>query len=482
MHLRSILQYSAAARSNVVLFIVVFALVILRTFVITITEISELQISGDGPGYISVAEFILEEARLPELSNQSKGFSIFLAVFIAIWEDWAQSYENAAVIMDVVLLIVIAYSAILFLKSRAITFVVLSLIFIQPFTISYIRYLYPDHTCQFFLFLGATLTYLAFFWYCSSILLLLGGVLLGISGVIRQDILPLSVFIICSTVSLAWMRQALDRRYLLQSAIVALAVSAALPSAALVWQAQSSGEIGFSRSSVTSNPGVLFAGYSKWLRSWVIFERSEHNRFAWSMGSESWPGFAIQKYPDRAFASDDHRTRASTLLTSWKEQGYSDKIDTQFRQLAIENCADFIGRCYIALPLARMAVLWVNLDGAHTFIAPLEIQRPLSTVVVLLVLCLRLSVLLFAAFAAWKLLDQSFQKDMRFPLVAIGFSVVALRTIEIGVLGISSTGISWGGLVEARYMTPVFPFMIVIAVLGVSIFLNDYRAKCSESG
>ncbi len=342
------------------------------------------------------------------------------------------------------------------------------------------RSLYPDHTCQFFTFIGAACVCFALLMRRSKALLLLGAAFLGLAALVRHDMIPICLLLIVLASGLAFSRQALDRRYLAQGVIIALIVAMAIPGSALLWQVRSSGEAAFTRPDIDSNPGVIFAGYSKWLRSWVVFGRSEHDRFAWSIGSGSWPGFDIGQYPDRAFSGDDQRNRVSSLLNSWRDREYSDQMDEQFSLLAAENCADFVGRCHIALPFARMAVLWINLDGAHAFIAPLGIQRPLSTVLVFLTLCVRLMILSFATYAAWRLVGGGIVKDIRHTLIAIGISVVILRTIEIAVLGTSNSGISWGGLVEARYMTPVFPFLIGTAVLGLSLFLDGARSNVEE--
>ncbi len=134
MHDRSAVQYSVALQGNANFLGLTCALAVAR--LLAIINFSDLNFGGDGMGYLSAAQFILEQARLPELTYQSRGFSIFLAGLIAVSNDWERSFEIFSGFMDISVLIVISFIAIIFIKMRYVLYILLIILFAQPFTIS----------------------------------------------------------------------------------------------------------------------------------------------------------------------------------------------------------------------------------------------------------------------------------------------------------------------------------------------------------
>jgi hypothetical protein len=231
------------------------------------------------------------------------------------------------------------------------------------------------------------------------------------------------------------------------------------PGLILIYQVYSTQEIGFVRYQ-PSHPG-----YFTWMRSWFALQKSEYERFAWDVGTTGWFGFDLSNYPTRAFDSIAERNRVADLLKAWRSEGYSTSVDSGFRDIGFDHPV----RSFILVPALRMAHFWMNLDGAIPYIRVLSIQRPFSTLIVAFALLLRLLLIFLAALGTYEVwFRQRAPIAKRVQLARFASFFVALRTIELGVLG----AIAFGGLMEARYVIVAFPFVILLSFWGLRFFVE----------
>jgi hypothetical protein len=242
----------------------------------------------------------------------------------------------------------------------------------------------------------------------------------------------------------------------------------------LVYQFCSSQEIGF----VKYKPDT--PGYFTWMRSWFALQKSEYERFAWGPSGwgrpgmeKDWPGFDVANYPARAFDSAAERDRVSDLLRIWHSGGYTTSVDRGFMDIGYDRFAQHPVRSFILVPSLRMAHLWINLDGAQPYIRVLLIQRPLSTFIVAFALLLRLILIFMAVLGAYAIWFQlrTLATDY-LPLARFASLFVALRTMELGALG----ALTWGGLMESRYVIVAFPFMIILSFWGFRFCIEKRTA------
>jgi hypothetical protein len=130
-----------------------------------------------------------------------------------------------------------------------------------------------------------------------------------------------------------------------------------------------------------------------------------------------------------------------------------------------------------------MLLYWINLDGPQTVIVPLGLKRPLSTLVVAIVLSLRALLLLLASIGIWSVVmatHRNFSPGETTLAIVCAVGVV-LRTVELGILGVLDS-LSWGGLLEARYVTPVFPLLLILGLFGLAGIASAWSSSRLQRG
>jgi hypothetical protein len=209
------------------------------------------------------------------------------------------------------------------------------------------------------------------------------------------------------------------------------------------------------------------------MRSWFAIEKVEHDRFAYDVGTISWAGFDVANYPTRAFGSAAEHDRVAQLLATWRTAGYTSSVDRGFQELGLERFKRHPVRSFILVPSLRMANYWLNVDGAQTYLRILPFGRPVSTLIVMFTVLLRLILLFLAAvgaYAVWS--KQPTPINDQILWARFGSLLVLMRTAELGALGL----IAWGGLMEVRYILVVFPFVILLSFWGIR-YLSKTRAR-----
>ena len=442
------------------------SLLFFRVVTYALTDISD---SGDGVSYMKSASFIGLHHILPPVSIQPNAYPWLLS--------WFHTYKHPVLalqrigrvqqFLDFSIVITLCWLALKFL-GRSRQWVLIGawiLIILQPFTGIWSRAIYSEQIVSFFSFAG----FLAFSIFvfgrqnkCINLLgMTLAGLALGAASILRSDVLALNTILLLGLVVYLcffagdWLRW---RR----AKIVALLLAyIAVPLLMSSYQYASSGEFG------VFNNKRIHEGYFGWMRTWPATPK-EYEVFAFFSGRDFW---SPEKYPSKAFYSENEKRTFSMILEQWKKQNLmpSTRIDDRFRALVNEKIMKNPLKHYLLNPMQRMFYYWINNDGSQFYTVPYGLRRPVSTVVAGLITLSRLVMItLFLVGISGSLLKLKrakwrFQPENWLALFsAISCLYVVLRTLELGIL--SSFMIA--GLMELRFISIAMPFWMVGALLG----------------
>jgi hypothetical protein len=437
---------------------------VLLLFRIYIYIQTEPQISGDANSYLKKAEYVAATNDLPPLSAQSNGYPLVLAVLVQQdRNETAITVGRIQQAMDLVIILALLFLAHAQLgRKNRLAFLALSgILILQPFTGALSSGLYTEQMVTFFSFFGVMSLSIGLYRKRGKPLISLGGLLLGLAAIFRADILLLNTVILLIFIFLIYLREENDDRLL--RSITLLSSFLLVPILLAALQFKSTHEVGFVKIE------FYYAGYMSWLRTWPA-DRVEYANFAFF---QNWAGADIDSYPDKAFINQSDRREVSELLSDWRETGYTDLINLRFEALAAEKREKESLQYFIFNPLYRMAHFWINVDGGQFYLGTLDIKRPLSTVLVGIVLVTRiLLIMLFVlgVISVAKHLIRSksfFEGGWIMNLTMVSSLYVLGRTAELGLLGL----FSWGGLMEVRFMIVAFPFFLVVCVTSVRMQL-----------
>lgn len=455
-------------------------------------------INGDGTIYVKAAQEIVATGRLPPARFQSLGFAVVLAPVIALLGpkaigfnyDTTQLYPGDAVantvhvihvFMDLATVLVLLHESGKLLarvanRSRGIW--ALAFIALQPFTAAMTTYVYPDHACMFFFFMGGWLVYHSLWREVALLRLALGSLFLGVAGLIRVDMLPVCSALLIAAYVLLFSNTA--RSWWSRAIVVSMTMLLLPPVGMTIFQYRSTGEIGYVRLDDANNAGLVRGGYFGWLRTWIILVQSEVLVFHTMDDQPDWQGFNIDAYPGRAFKSGEERTEIASLLAAWQKSGYTTEIDDKFKQVAASTRRERPIRTFLLVPAARMLHYWINLEGARAIHVSLRIEPPWSRVATAVVFPFRVLFVFMAAiglYVAWARQRTHILGDGDGLGIARFCSLmVVLRTGELGVLGIFVVG----GLMETRYMLVALPAMLLLAVVGWCEIASWRRTKPTQ--
>jgi hypothetical protein len=411
-------------------------------------------LSGDGFGYVSVARTLINSGKLLPLTTQPHGYPILIVPLLASGLDIARAVllMNALLDCSVVALLLWTVKCIFPERhNRRLLVLAWLLVAVQPFTAEMVVGAYTETPSIFLTFFGAWFLFMP----SNQGAKLLGFGLLGVASLLRTDNLLLNVAAIITYLFL-FHRKALDVRYL----ATGLVVFCAFPVSMLAFQYYSTQEIGMVREADTYG----HAGYYAWMRGWFAIEKTEHDRFAFDVGTANWAGFDVANYPSRAFDSTGERDRVAELLATWRATSYTAAIDRGFRRLGIEKFQDHPVRSLVLIPFLRMLHYWINIDGAQTYLRVVPLRRPFSTFVVGLVILLRLVLICLAivgTYYVWLGIPATVTKQVLFARFAS--LLVLFRTLEFGILGI----VAMAGLMEVRFILVAVPFALILSAWGI---------------
>jgi hypothetical protein len=321
-------------------------------------------------------------------------------------------------------------------------------------------YVYPDHACMFFFFIGGWLVYRG----TTIWQLALGSLFLGFAGLARFDMIPVCGALLAAAYVLRFRKTGRSRWPRAVAVSMALFL---LPAMGMtIFQYRSTGEIGYVRYDEDSNPGLIRGGYFGWLRTWLILVQGEFSVFHTTDDRPGWGGFDIDSYPSRAFKSEEVRTEIAGLLAVWRKSGYTTEIDDKFKQIATSTRRERPIRTFLLVPAARMMHYWINLEGARAIHVTLRIEPPWSRVATAAVFPFRVLFVFMAAvgvYVVWvRQRAQILGDGDGLGIARFCSLMILLRTGELGILGIFVAG----GLMETRYVIVALPAMLLLAVVG----------------
>jgi hypothetical protein len=442
----------------------------LRLFTYASTKFS---LSGDAYSYLEKARTIANTGRLPSLSTQPSGYPLVISHLLV--SDPTQSVERIArtqQLMD--LLIVIALIFIAWWRLARHPFLVrcLTAVFLlmQPFTATMSFQIYTEQMVMFFTFFGVIVVSLGLG--CSNLwptLLLLasGSALLGVAAIMRPDVLVLNVFVLLLAAFLIRQKSLRKRTATLSALLLPFLIA---PLSTLILQLTSTGELGL------VHRDLHHSGYFGWLRTWPSDSKEYAQHAFFKSPGIPFSGAQVDAYPPKAFGSSIERGRVSHLLERWRTTHYDHAVDSGFQALADSRLRTHPLQYFLLNPVYRMLHFWLNVDGTQFYLIPFQVPFPRSTLMVASVTLARLSLLILFFVGLSRVFTPAFPYDSA--LLRLSAGVVILRTLELGILGLTN----WGGLMEIRYVIIGFPFLIVVAIYGIDkLTTNLIQAENSPS-
>jgi hypothetical protein len=203
-------------------------------------------------------------------------------------------------------------------------------------------------------------------------------------------------------------------------------------------------------------------GVNRWISTWLVEYTSTANVF-WNVGTES---IDIDDLPARAFDSPQQREQTRLLLDDYNRgnaisPGLSLEIDARFAALAAERIRSHPLRCYVEVPLLRVAdmLLRPRTEAFSTATFPVNLywwhygEDPAQTAFAALLGLINLG---YVALAAWGFLRR------RVPWAWMLGGYVVLRCLLLATLEYS----------EPRYTLECFPILIVAAGAALTPWLK----------
>lgn len=429
-------------------------------------------LSGDSAGllgYVEAARQIAETGRLPDLRTAPHGFAVLLApVLVSVGiEGLPRFMLFAHILMDVVVV-----SCLLRLNTRIFDSSTPSLqrwrvpcavaIILQPYTATMVNAVYTEQLSQLVIFAAIWILARSIAFPEKHRISSVSSVLLGVSAVLRVEMLAFGAAML--TCRRLLFRTSEKPGWSIRFLLLELVLFSILPCSMAGYQYWSTGEVGLVRAQ------FYFPGYMAWMRTWFATENDQHNRLAFGLADDDWPGFDERLYPARAFDSEDERIQIMALLRDWETIGYISAVDRGFAEIATSRRRSRPFRSFVAIPLLRMLHYWVSVDGAQTYLRSLNISRPISTMIVGAVMLFRIAIAGLAAFGAWAAWASATNAGDHFIVTFVKFCSIAvvLRTLMLGILGIQV----WAGLMESRYVSIVFPLVVAMCAFGVASLLR----------
>jgi hypothetical protein len=455
-------------------------------------------VRADAILYLQAGQSILHSGELPQPTFQAKTLSILVAPIMALFGS-ADSYGvivpeaggNTAraaglfqllqLCADAAMLVAIFVVFRRFARSSLLAGAgIVLLLLLQPITAGWTNWILPDTLTMATFVIGLCLFAAATREGSRrpSTLAAVAGLSMGVAGVLRVDILALAVILL----AIAFVLMRVGRLPRAGRLVCVTCLGFVLPIAAtMVAETSAHGDPRYIIMNSPDNPSLTTPHYHRWTRSW-IFTQSEFQTFVLGEAHDAqWPGYDVAAFPARAFASDTDRKIADTALKRWKTVGYDATVDAAFARVSDDLARARPLQKWIVAPALRVLVLWPNHDGGAAIKAVLG-TRDRAPVVAISVLAGKILILLLAgiggvlgirvmlrSLAVHRRLDLT---GFRLLLVLCGLATIG-RTMELWVLNLFVGGAS----METRYLLPVWPCVIIIALYGYVQILEMVRRR-----
>lgn len=455
-------------------------------------------VRADAIFYLQSAESMLRTGQLPQPTFQAKTLSILVAPIMALLGS-ANSYGiivpdaggNTAraaglfqllqLCADAAMLVAIFVVFRRFARSsRLVGAGIIFLLLLQPITAGWTNWILPDTLTMATFVIGLCLLAAATREGSRrpAILAAVAGLSMGVAAVLRVDILALAVILL----AIAFVLMRIGRLPRAGRLACVTCLGFVLPIAAIMAAETSAhGDPRYIIMNSPDNPGLALQQYHRWTRSW-IFTQSEFQTFVLGEAYDAqWPGYDVAAFPARAFASDTDRKIADTALKRWKRVGYDASVDAAFARISDDLARARPLQKWIVAPALRALALWPNHDGGAAIKAVLG-TRDRVPVVAIFVLAVKILILaaaaigsvfgvraILASLSARRRLNLT---GIRLLLLLCGLAAIG-RTVEFWALNLFVGGSS----METRYLLPVWPCVMVIALYGYVRFIETIQRE-----
>ncbi len=110
-----------------------------------------------------------------------------------------------------------------------------------------------------------------------------------------------------------------------------------------------------------AQPAYMPTGYLEWLRTWITDETYFENVFNPAFAPTGEVFFDPEKLPAVAFDSAEEKERVIKLIAWYNENRlFTSEIDGEFRSIANDRIKRLPARYYVALPIRRVASVWLT--------------------------------------------------------------------------------------------------------------------------
>ena len=202
-------------------------------------------------------------------------------------------------------------------------------------------------------------------------------------------------------------------------------------------------------------------GFQRWAKT-VCVDLTCTSEVYWSANSDV---IRLQDLPARAFDSEPQLAETRALLADYNQQKtLTPALDARFAALAAERVHDTPFRYYIALPLARLADMWLR---PRVELLPIELRwweydyHPEETEVAVAFGLLNFAYLALAVWASVR---------RQVPWLGMMLAFVLLRSALLATIEAP----------EPRYTLECFP--IVLALAGVALGSSSKRVNVTKPG
>jgi hypothetical protein len=426
--------------------------------------------NSDAYDYVGRARTLLETGSLPfstGADHRPPGYYYSLVPIVAFSTD---DHQVTVVTRMAHLALQSAVSVVLFLicwrafPALACQLAMAVVIGLEPWTYSYTRLIVPEPLVAFLAFFGVVaLSASGSTAGRRSAMagIVIGSSLLSLTFLMRAEMM-LVVPILVAIPILAIRRRSRD--------VLALGIAAAIPFAAVCASnvAYRLGVDGKVRLFGTFNPA--YPGLFAWVSTWSAPSRTKFLAVnGWRRGA-----LEVADLPRTAFEDDTEKATIACLfdrMVRTRELTAAD--DAVFMRVARERVRGHPVRCVLLPRLDSVRVVWIGFDDTYSDVQSLGLVRsPFAVLAALCSLLARTLVLVLACGGACLALSRVFgplSSPFRLLLV-LGTVFVLLRLLTLAALT---------AIPEPRYVSPAWPFIIMLAMTGLAALLVRYLPMVS---
>lgn len=455
-----------------ILWMIFFALMIVKLVLLLLTPLSD-SLSGDEANYVSKARYLCKYSRFPPVQAVEEGeirysdfrppgYPAFVAALMPPGGTIQALRHRVSIvqyILDLMVTTFVLFVTFRFSSANSFRTVAALVIGIQPWTSAYIVSIYPDTLTMFLAVTG--LLFLTLSGSCRkagvrSAIILLGGLLLSLSLVVRPEMIALAcimlgVVCVITLGAFSW------RVWFLYGALAGASFMFAISlNVAYHWQTEH-------RVRIVGELRHATPGFSRWIGTWIGPQHWKEELLFSRMTNETINELYAKRLSKRVLTDSAELDTFIDIARNVQVRGHMTmEDDRRFEEMALARIAVSPWSYYVWGRLFNSCHFWVNLSNAtHVLHGLARCPRVVSRCLTVSLLLFKVVLLLFAAgggmaaWRGWRRLTQSWHGRV----VLAGAIFVLLRT----------TMLSFGfNTAEHRYALVAWPFVLVLALYGLA--------------